>query len=363
IKQADLILMVPHGFMGADTKMTLLRWFKGYINKPVKRRSLAETIDAVLNEPQELEALTDPKDVTDAAILNEANRGNQIPAQGAAPDKSVLPGKSALPILIAEDHPVNQKLFAAILEKLGYSAILADDGIEAVEKALANKVALILMDIQMPRMNGYEAAGKLRKTGFDRPIIAVTASALSDEREHCLNAGIDDVLIKPFKRADVEKILLKWVKAGDIEAAHTTEIPQTPEELSVSAIPVEGPDIVPVSKPDAVFDSAVITDTFMGNRELIGNLLPRFLERTQAQLKTIPDFKEAGDWESARREAHTIKGAAFTMSGSELGNAAAHLELAFLHNDHNAMETAYPLLQEAFSRFKKEAEDFLARGD
>ncbi|MCL2473070.1 MAG: ATP-binding protein, partial [Treponema sp.] len=125
IKQADLILMVPHGFMGADTKMTLLRWFKGYINKPVKRRSLAETIDAVLNEPQELEALTDPKDVADAAILNEANRGNQIPAQGAAPDKSVLPGKSALsgksalPILIAEDHPVNQKLFAAILEKLG----------------------------------------------------------------------------------------------------------------------------------------------------------------------------------------------------------------------------------------------------
>ena len=386
INQANLVLMVPHGLMGADTKMTLLQWFKAYINKPIKRRKLAETIDLVLNEPQELEEVLESphENIGDIPVLREeSGEGILLPDQKSADVRaSALPRKDGekIPlILIAEDHQVNQKLFSMIMDKLGYPCILADDGQDALEKAESNDVDLIFMDIQMPRMNGYEATENLRKRGFSKPIIAVTASALSDEREHCLKVGIDDVLVKPFKRPDIEKMLLKWT-AEKQEAVVPDETP--PEIVS---IPVEEPDIirgrrteetppdsvtVSVKVPDfirtqkggVVFSAAEMLDTFMGDRETVLPLLSRFIERTQAQLEEIPDLEKAQDWDNARRDAHTIKGAAYTMGGQELGSAAARLELAFKNTDRAEMEAAYPPLREAFDRFRKAAEEFLEKG-
>ena len=173
-----------------------------------------------------------------------------------------------------------------------------------------------------------EAAEILRKCGFNKPIIAVTASVLPDDRENCFRAGIDDILMKPFKRIDLERILRKWINV----------------------------------RQDTVFDAAALLNTFMDNREMVLSLLPRFITRTQAQLESIPDLKKAGDWQTAYREAHTIKGAAFTMSGEELGKAAARLELAFKNIDRNEMETAFPPLEEAFHRFRKAAEEFCRSG-
>ena len=348
IKNPELILMVPHGLMGADTKMTLLKWFKAYINKPIKRRNLAETISLAINEPLELE---------DATVLDELIETRDIPvlhdeSLHAAPAPVKAPAENRLPVLIAEDHPVNQKLFSMVMEKLGYASILADDGRDALEKVAANNVALIFMDIQMPRMNGYEAAEKLREQGFTKPIIAVTASALSDEREHCLKSGIDDILVKPFKRNDIEAMLEKWIN-----------VRQDSEETPV--IPIEKPDLIPVQKADndtaaVVFSAEEIYDTYMGNKEMIVLLLPRFIERTREQLKNIPELEAAGDYENGMIEAHTIKGAAYTMSGMELGRAAARLELAFKNREAEEIRAAYPPVKEAFSRFEKEAEKLLS---
>ena len=387
IKQPELVLMVPHGLMGAETKMTLLKWFKAYINKPIKRRSLAETITTVLNEPQELEdasLLEEQTDSerpgqhsTDIPVLQEESEG---PAAYGWRDIGSRPGlykastairaKNKLPVLIAEDHPVNQKLFSMIMDKLGYSSILADDGQDALEKIAAHKVALVFMDIQMPRMNGYEASENLRKRGFKKPIIAVTASALSDEREHCLRAGIDDVLVKPFKRADIAQMLEKWLNSSrdtpnpppiPVEEPDIIPSPNIEPESGNAAIPAKGPEIVTSVQPDqnAVFDNEAVLDTFLDNREMVATLLPRFIERTQVQLNNIPDLQKAGNLEECRIEAHTIKGAAFTMSGTELGKAAARLELAYKNNVENEFETAYTLVKEAFDRFKEKAEEFL----
>ncbi|MCL2318730.1 MAG: response regulator, partial [Treponema sp.] len=349
IKQEDLILMVPHGLMGAETKMTLLRWFKAYINKPIKRRNLAETLSSVLNEPLELEELKDAKGtIEDLPILREDPEEETL---------SMDSGKHKALVLIAEDHQVNQKLFSMVMDRLGYPSMLADDGLDALEKVRAREPDLVFMDIQMPRMNGYEAAENLRKRGYTKPIIAVTASALSDERANCLKAGIDDVLVKPFKRADVEAMLQKWTQKVD------TSPPV--------AIPVEGPDIVPgelplpdepfdpppdrglpagsgdtMQKPDLVFDSEGVLDTFMGDRGTLIPLLSRFVDRTGNQLKTFPDLEKAGDWESARREAHTIRGAAYTMGGAELAKAAARLEMAYKNIDRDEMEAAHAPLRD-----------------
>jgi HPt (histidine-containing phosphotransfer) domain-containing protein len=287
----------------------------------------------------------------------------------------------------------------------------------------------------MPRMTGYEATESLRKKGFTKPIIAVTASALSDEREHCLSVGMNDILIKPFKRPDLEKILDKWEKilAGKRNPANLN----TPaDSLSVEgvlpaegSIPVEGPEIVtsrasgmaqwaaeslpaesgaetesvsvegsiPVEGPEIaasrtnglaqwaaeslpaeapapspqdrdggagisageIFNAPDMIDTFMGNTEMAVNLLARFLERSEQQIKAIPELRAAEDWPTAQREAHTIKGSALTMSAKDLGQKAARLEKAFKNLDFSEIDAAWPPVEEAYGRLKAVAEKWI----
>jgi signal transduction histidine kinase/DNA-binding response OmpR family regulator/HPt (histidine-containing phosphotransfer) domain-containing protein len=341
INSAALVLMVPHGMLGADTKMTLLQWFKAYISKPIKRRVLAETVCMVLGEPvAELEAA-------------EGEETGPSPVPAAA---SIVPAartKAARPlVLIVEDHPVNQKLFAMFMDKLEYPSIQADDGLDALEKAEANSPGLIFMDIQMPRMNGYEAAETLRKRGFRRPVIAVTASALSDERERCMTVGFDDILIKPFKRPDLETMLNKWVNVRQDGKAWDGAVPaaKSPPPPAAPAHTVPGA---------AVFDAADLLETFMGDKNAVRPLLVKFLERTGEQIAAIPRLAEKGDWESARREAHTIKGSSLTLSGKELGQAASRLELAFKNVNKPEIKAAYPPVVKAFARFRAAALLFL----
>ncbi|MDL2229781.1 response regulator [Treponema sp. OttesenSCG-928-L16] len=348
INETRLILMVPHGLLGADAKMTLLKWFNAYINKPIKRRDLAETINA---------AEADPVEELDAA--DEIPEGENDEAEVISDDIYRNPVmQERLPILIVEDHPVNQKLFSMIMEKLGFPAILADDGIDALEKAAANPVSLIFMDIQMPRMNGYEATERLRERGFTQPIIAVTASALSDERERCLKAGIDDILVKPFKRPDIEKMLLKWIdkKSSYRHTGQSSPEKNGPPSSSVSAAVSSEKKQGPPAK--LVFDKADLLETFFDNEETLKPLITQFLRRTAEQLKSLPRNLAEKNWEEGRRNAHTIKGSSLTLSGKDLGAAAARVELAFKEKNVKAIQAGIPELAAAFKRFKAAAEEY-----
>ncbi|MDR0377479.1 MAG: response regulator [Spirochaetaceae bacterium] len=341
-----LILMVPQGLLGADAKMTLLKWFTAYINKPFTRNDLIPTLNEALAGSVE-----GPEAVEELEALEEAETA--VPGTGGTKPC----------ILVAEDHPVNQKLLVLILEKLEYSVVPADDGLEALEKAAAYPVSLIFMDIQMPRMNGCEAAGRLRRQGFRKPIIAVTASVFPDEKERCMEAGFDDILIKPFKRRDVERMLQVW-QPGNILSAVPVPPVSFPPEAAVPAEPVSPPDVQPAQADQAahrgqVFNYNEVKKTFMDNEDLLRSLLIRFLDRTREQIdRDIPRSVEAGDWEAARRAAHTIKGSALTMSAQELGQAAARLELAIKNRSRAEMDAAFPLAAAAFTRLEGEAGRF-----
>jgi signal transduction histidine kinase/DNA-binding response OmpR family regulator/HPt (histidine-containing phosphotransfer) domain-containing protein len=340
INGANLILMVPHGMLGADTKMTLMKWFRAYINKPVKRRNLADTIYLTLGEGvDELEAAE--------GEAGEVRDGTSEPAGDAEKAGERL---SKPLVMIVEDHPVNRKLFAMFVEKLGYPYVLAGDGLEALEKAGADP-ALVFMDIQMPRMNGYEAAGTLRKQGFRRPVIAVTASALPDERERCAAAGFDDILIKPFRRPDLELMLDKWI--GLCRDQPARELPGQ----AAAPVPAAG-----AASPSEVFDSAELLAVFLDEEETAKSLLGQFLERTEGQINALPGLVEKGDWETARREAHTIKGSSFTLCGRELGRTAEKLELACKNADGPGAEAACVPLTLAFRRFRDAANAYLEAG-
>ena len=133
------------------------------------------------------------------------------PDQEGRAQLSAKPLKN-LRILLAEDAPDNQVLMDRILRKRGATLAIASDGGEAVERALGGEFDIVLMDIQMPKVDGYEATRKLREQGFSKPIIALTAHAMKEERNRCLSAGCNDHLSKPVNPRDLVEILLKFAK-------------------------------------------------------------------------------------------------------------------------------------------------------
>ncbi len=381
INGVRLILMVPQGMLGADAKMTLLRWFNAYIIKPVKRRELYDALSAADITPLDLDSGSDQvKTIQDAASTAQGDTqtgGKIAKAEGSA----VSDINTQATVLIVEDHPVNQQLFCTILEKIGFSHLLtADDGIEALEKSQNHEIDIIFMDIQMPRMNGYETTRQLRQHHFTGPIIAVTASALADEREQCMQAGMNDVLIKPYRRTDIEAICRKWLPAA-LNTAPSTATPsvntaasdglfQEIEELeAVEDNDTEEPENAPppegsISELNAVeeADSKTILDmeqllaNFFGNRDSVQKLLVRFMERTEAELVSLPELIKTQDWETARREAHTIKGSALNLAAAELGQTAARLELDIKDTKLEDIHADLEALNGAYGRFKLIAE-------
>jgi len=126
-----------------------------------------------------------------------------------APDGA--PGTDSPRILIAEDNAINQKVVMLILRRAGFNIDVVSDGNEAVEAHRQRPYDLILMDCQMPSMDGFEASRHIRKLNTPQPvIIAVTANALVGERERCLDAGMDDYLSKPFQAEQLVSIVKKW---------------------------------------------------------------------------------------------------------------------------------------------------------
>jgi CheY-like chemotaxis protein len=115
-------------------------------------------------------------------------------------------------VLLVEDHPVNQKLAMTLLQRLGYAADLAENGQQAVEAVAATSYAVVLMDMQMPVMDGIEATRIIRASGAKLPIVALTANAMQSDQDACRAAGMDDFLGKPFSRADLAACLERWTR-------------------------------------------------------------------------------------------------------------------------------------------------------
>ncbi len=163
---------------------------EGYLTKPIKRAQLLDELDAVLGT----------KKTYKSRLISD-----DVPIETAA--------QRALKILVAEDNPVNQKFVQVVLNKAGHQVTAVTNGKQAVEAVRNQSFDLILMDVQMPEMDGYEATGLIRKyqvkTGKFTPIVAMTANAMKGDREKCLEAGMDDYLSKPVKVRELLDILQK----------------------------------------------------------------------------------------------------------------------------------------------------------
>lgn len=146
-------------------------------------------------------------DVTNQPLVDRQNLAGSTDHSEA---KAGQPGFSGN-ILVAEDSPTNQILIKSMLERSGLQVTIAEDGIEALQKVLTQQFDLILMDMMMPHMNGYEAVKELRKAGINTPVIAVTANAMKGDDKKCLEVGCDDYLAKPIDRRELFKMLDKYL--------------------------------------------------------------------------------------------------------------------------------------------------------
>ncbi len=324
-----MILMSMKGGSGSvEAKMKLLGWFDSYLTKPIRQSDLSASVFRLLSLDMDLE---------DAEELEEV--------ESLRVDERLQPAISHR-ILIAEDHEVNRKLLQTILEKNGHRVLEAPNGKVAYEVVTREKPDLVFMDCQMPVMNGYESTRNIRATGYDAPIIAVTASAQTEEREKCLNCGMSDLVTKPFKQADILMMIERYLGVG------RRMIPKMNNES------FEVLESVPESYSDpAIFDFRSAVDAFLGNEDTVRKLLTPQMEKMQGEVEVIKEAVSVKDWETVRTTAHSIKGSCRNMGMNRCGEAAAELEAAGKSaNEHEAvsglahLEREFPILNSEVKR-------------
>ncbi len=247
----------------------------------------------------------------------------------AGPDKTPVEtgeGKEIdreIEILLAEDDLANQKMTMLMLQKMGNAVDLAEDGVEAVERAKTRAYDIILMDIQMPRMGGIEATEKLRQAGVNTPIVAMTASVMKGDRERLLKAGMDDYIAKPIRRDIVSDILNRH--AG----------PNFPRET---------PDSGQMSLPPI----KTITEELGLDEEQYLEILMGFIEEKKKDMEDLEDALAQEDTELISRLAHKIKGSALNLRLDLMAQPAANIEKAAKEGDVSGIVGDWDALRRGF---------------
>jgi len=302
-----------------------------YLTKPVKQSELLETILA-------LDGMSD----------SLGSQPEQFTAPKAAP-------ASRGRILVAEDNFVNQQLMQRVLTKDGYEVTIASDGSEAVLLLNRNSYDAVLMDCQMPEMDGYEATRAIRqadwksRVGKRLPIIALTANAMTGDREKCLNCGMDDFVTKPILFSTLYATLQKHIQLPpEVAAAAETD---TPDESVVTSSPdvtadhrhstPEGQDqeLIPV------LNQQDLMNRIENDLDLIPILAEAFREDAPRYLDSFNAALAAGDYQQIRKLAHTIKGSAGNLSGIRLYELAKSLEINAAKGEITEARIALPQLE------------------
>jgi len=190
IKDMKLIMFTSIGKRGDGRRMSEIG-FAAYLSKPLKQSQLYDCLITLLNDGS-----------------GEEGRKQLVTRHTIAEVR-----KLKLKILLAEDNIVNQKVARKMLQKIGYQVDCVANGKEAVEAVKSISYDVVLMDCQMPEMDGYEATGKIRRVEPEDqhiPIIALTANAMQGDREKCLDAGMDDYISKPVNATKLKEVIDKW---------------------------------------------------------------------------------------------------------------------------------------------------------
>jgi two-component system, sensor histidine kinase and response regulator len=281
--------------------------FAAYLTKPVKQSKLYDAIATVMSAPA-VELEDERSTAREAPIVT---RHRHAGAQ-ARPRERASRGY----VLVVEDNAINQKVAVGMLERLGYRADAAANGLEALEALTRIRYAAVLMDLQMPEMDGYEATAEIRRRegdGRHTPIIAMTANAMQGDREKALRAGLDDYISKPVKPEELETILERWISRAD--EATVLEVGADSNESDAEEYPLDRSVLATLRELQQE-----------GEPDLLIELIELFLTDIPPQLDALREAVEAGDAHSVKRIAHTLKGSCGNMGAVRMGAICAELE-------------------------------------
>ena len=255
----------------------------------------------------------------------DQNRADGGPAADAVCDVRLLDGVRGARVLLVEDNDINQQIACELLERAGVEVTSASNGAEAVGIVLEQEFNLVLMDVQMPVMDGLEATRRIREAGKNRralPILAMTAHATTMDREHSLRAGMNDHLTKPINPEELYAALARWISPS---ARASSPIPGTREDAPPPPPPEESPQGAFLGTLRGLDVRAGLANVAQ-NRELYLELLCRFADRYSATSQELRDLLDDEDREGALRLAHTVKGVAANLGALDLAAAARQLE-------------------------------------
>jgi two-component system sensor histidine kinase/response regulator len=289
----------------------------GYLSKPVEQQMLFDAILAVLN----------------GKIPQSSELSTALSMLG--------PVRSTQPILLVEDHPINQQLALILLQAAGYAVDIAETGRQALEKVQGKQYSAVLMDIQMPMMDGLTATRRIRElestTGQHIPIIAMTAHALAGDRENCLAAGMDDYVSKPLEPDILFKVLNRWTQSAvtskEIENSQAYVVAMEEgmfgEEPSPDSRKMKTMDtLVPILSSRNVLpvDLELALKHFSGNHSVMMNMFSKYLDQ-------LPEYKTEMDAALQHRDrmrliylAHNLRGVSLNFCAEPLANITRHLE-------------------------------------
>jgi two-component system, sensor histidine kinase and response regulator len=306
IAQTPVILLVGAGRVGDGKKCRELG-IQAYLTKPIRVEDLRRTLELVTSNAG-----------------SRTRSGDDLVTKHYLAEERTQRGR----ILLAEDYPTNQQVAMTHLRSAGYDVDLAQNGLEAVEAFCKCSYDLILMDVQMPEMDGFDATRRIRQIEAEDgaepapqrddnlsrvPIVGMSAHALKGFQDRFAEIGMDDYITKPIKRTEFLMAVDRWINQGSVEKTEIAS--EEPAELGCDW-----------KGKNESLDYQTALDEFMGNARVLNQVLQGFIENIQRQ---IPKMRRAGRdrlYEELRKEAHAIKGAAANIAAPALSRLAAELE-------------------------------------
>jgi two-component system, sensor histidine kinase and response regulator len=306
VENVKIILMSSFAALNSEMKKGKIIKFGGYIKKPIKKCQLYECL---------------------FNLVYDINKNGIIKKQE---DNTIKEQSMSKNILIVEDNEANQKLLSTILTKLGNSVEIADEGKKAIEMASKNKYDLILMDIQMPEMNGYEVSEAIRKLKITTPIVAVSANVFKEDIEMAYKSGMNDYIGKPYKKEEIILLLDKLDEESKQEEAKNAEN---------------------IPHDENIFSYEMAVDNFMGEIEVVKDVLVVFINKAREEIDGIDEALKKEDFDKIKFNAHSIKGSAYNLTGKLLGKTAENLELSAREKDYIRSSKLYEELKVEFEKF------------
>ncbi len=297
LKSIPLVMMTSLGQRGDAHRFREIG-FAAYLTKPVRQSDLFDCLSSLLTGGQQ----TETRPLITRHSLQAARRSNAR-------------------ILLAEDNHTNQEVACGMLQRMGWHADVAQDGKEALQALERTSYDLVLMDVQMPEMDGYEATRLIRDPNsavlnHNVPIIATTAHAMAGDAAKCLAAGMSDYVSKPIDPKILEQLVEKWL----IRKEHGAP----------GAMPAEsaGDTKAPAPVAALVFNREVFLERMMGDEEFAHEVAAEFVKELPTLIGALEDWVREASLESIWKEAHKIKGSAANVGGEALRDIALKVEQA-----------------------------------